>query len=160
MDLTFYAKPGPLTSLTQQQAEQVRELDLGPEGLCRAVQGLLVPPQDAYGSGLSDARLAERNTRPAGVLLHRAMEMDASPLSQPRAAAKRVVGTCRHFAVLATAFLRAVGIPARARCGFAAYFMPPKKLDHWIAEYWSDDGAPLDQDRPADPRPGRREPTR
>jgi hypothetical protein len=30
--------------------------------------------------------------------------------------------------------------PARARCGFAAYFIPPKKVDHWIVEHWSEDG--------------------
>jgi hypothetical protein len=48
-----------------------------------------------------------------------------------------VVGTCRHFAIMATAFLRACGLPARARCGFAAYFTPPKKVDHWIIEHWS-----------------------
>ena len=38
---------------------------------------------------------------------------------------------------MATAFLRATGVLARARCGFATYFIPPKKVDHWIVEYWS-----------------------
>ena len=28
-------------------------------------------------------------------------------------------------------------MPARARCGFATYFIPPKKVDHWVVEYWS-----------------------
>jgi hypothetical protein len=40
---------------------------------------------------------------------------------------------------MATAFLRATGVPGRARCGFATYFVPPKKVDHWIVEYWSVD---------------------
>ena len=39
--------------------------------------------------------------------------------------------------LLATAFLRAADVPARARCGFATYFVPPQKVDHWIVEYWS-----------------------
>jgi hypothetical protein len=85
--------------------------------------------------------MLERNLRPASALLQRALDLDGSePLDHPRPAERRVVGTCRHFAVLATAFLRAVGVPARARCGFAAYFIPPKKVDHWIVEHWSEDG--------------------
>jgi hypothetical protein len=37
--------------------------------------------------------------------------------------------------------LRHQGVPARARCGFGAYFLPGKFEDHWVAEYW--DGAEL-----------------
>lgn len=115
----------------------VRRLGLDPKDLCRAVQGLIIQPPDADGIGLSEQRLTERNTRPASALLQRVLELDgAAPLDQPRPAERRVVGTCRHFAVLATAFLRATSVPARARCGFATYFVPPKKVDHWIVEYW------------------------
>jgi hypothetical protein len=81
--------------------------------------------------------MAERNTRPATALLQRALELDSSPLSVTRPPQHRVVGTCRHFAVLATAYLRAVAIPARARCGIASYFVPGKYVDHWIVEYWA-----------------------
>jgi hypothetical protein len=27
-------------------------------------------------------------------------------------------------------------VPARSRCGFAAYFNPPNFEDHWVCEYW------------------------
>ena len=141
MEIEFYATPGALTELPVEHAELIRQLSLDPEGLCRIAQGLLVAPTDAFGAGLSDQRMAERNTRPARDLLQRAIALDpGSPLQQPRPAEQRVIGTCRHFAVLATAFLRAAGVPARARCGFAAYFVPPKKVDHWITEYWSSEG--------------------
>jgi hypothetical protein len=33
-------------------------------------------------------------------------------------------------------FLRHQGIPARVRCGFAAYFIKNRWEDHWICEYW------------------------
>lgn len=135
----FYATPGPLTTLTTEQAELIRDLGLDPRGLCGLAQSLLVAPSDAFGAGLSAQHKTERNTRPASAILRRALELDAStPLGQQRPAERRVVGTCRHFAVLATSFLRATGVPARARCGFAAYFVPPKKVDHWITEYRSD----------------------
>lgn len=52
----------------------------------------------------------------------------------------RVVGTCRHFAVLSCALLRPLrGNPARARCGFATYFVTGKGVHHWIVEYWRAD---------------------
>lgn len=137
MELDFYAAPGPFTKLTTDQIDLIRRLDLDPSGLCRAAQGLVVSPLDAAGAGLSEQRMAERNTRPASTLLQRVLELDAAPLDRPRPAERRVVGTCRHFAVMATAFLRAASVPARARCGFATYFIPPKKVDHWIVEYWS-----------------------
>jgi len=136
--IDFYAEPGPLTELTAEQEELLNGLGLEPVALCRVAQGLVVAPPDAFGAGLSEQRMAERNLRPASALLERALELDsADPLGHPRPAGRRVVGTCRHFAVLATAFLRAGGVPARARCGFAAYFAPPKKVDHWIVEFWS-----------------------
>jgi hypothetical protein len=140
VDLDFYAGPGPLTELTTEQQAVVTDLDLGSTDLCRIAQGLLVAPLDAFGAGLSEQRLAERNLRPAGELLQRALDLDGSvALGSTRPAEHRVVGTCRHYAVLATAFLRAAGVPARARCGFAAYFIPPKKVDHWIVEHWSEE---------------------
>ena len=135
---SYYAQPGPLTQLTSDQVELVRHLGTDPELLCRYAQALLTQVGDAHGSGLSPVRMAERNTRPATALLQRALELDSSPLSVTRRPEHRVVGTCRHFAVLATAYLRAVAIPARARCGFASYFVPGKYVDHWIVEYWAD----------------------
>lgn len=136
VDLSFYATPGPLTSLTAEQEAMVRDVGPGPERLCRAVQGLLVLPPGTSESEMSEQQLAERNTRPARSLLHRATGLDPSPLDHPRSSGNRVVGTCRHFAVLATAFLRAADIPARARCGFEAYFQPGRNNDHWITEHW------------------------
>ncbi len=163
VDVAYYAAAGPLTELTAHQVEMVRRLALDPVGLCRAAQGLVVPPQDAFGVGLSEQRMAERNTRPASALLQRALELDSvTPLDALRPVDGKVVGTCRHFAVLATAFLRATNVPARARCGFATYFVPPKKVDHWITEYWSNedqrwiriDPEYLDRPTPAPAHPG------
>lgn len=139
MDLEYYATPGPLTALTPAHAEIVRALDLDPPGLCRVAQGLVIAPMDASGAGLDEQRMAERNTRPAGDLLERVLDLDGAPLDQPRASGRRIVGTCRHFAVLATAFSRACDVPSRARCGFATYFVQDKAVDHWIVECWSAD---------------------
>jgi hypothetical protein len=63
---------------------------------------------------------------------------DARPLSQPRPAAERLVGVCRHFTLLHVAMLRRQGVAARARCGFGAYFEKGKFVDHWVSEYWNE----------------------
>ncbi|MDQ2679266.1 MAG: transglutaminase-like domain-containing protein [Actinomycetota bacterium] len=137
-DLAVYATPGPLTMLPAEQAEMLRRSGLDPIDLCRAAQRVLVSPADAAGAGLSEQRMAEQHLRPASALLERAWHLDAEAgLLGSRPIDRRVVGTCRHYAVLATAFLRAAGVPARARCGFATYFTSPEKVDHWIVEYWS-----------------------
>ncbi len=51
-----------------------------------------------------------------------------------------MVGYCYHFAVLHCAFLRAKGVPSRARCGFAAYYREGAWIDHWVVEYWNQGG--------------------
>ncbi|WP_240929957.1 transglutaminase domain-containing protein [Streptomyces coryli] len=50
-----------------------------------------------------------------------------------------MVGTCRHFATIACAILRARGVASRARCGFGTYFQEGRGYDHWITEYRDDD---------------------
>ncbi|MBF6327810.1 transglutaminase [Nocardia transvalensis] len=63
---------------------------------------------------------------------------DAYALDSAREPSRRVIGTCRHFAVISCALLRYRGIASRVRCGFATYFQPGQGLDHWITEYWDD----------------------
>jgi hypothetical protein len=140
VDVEFYAIPGPFTALTAEQVALVERLGREPLAMCLAAQRLLISPLDAMVIGVSEPRRSERNIRPATLLLDRALELDGrTPFDRERPPEHRVVGTCRHFAVLATAFLRAVDIPARARCGFAAYFVTPQKVDHWTVEVWSAD---------------------
>ncbi|HRB05367.1 MAG TPA: transglutaminase-like domain-containing protein, partial [Ilumatobacteraceae bacterium] len=58
---------------------------------------------------------------------------------EPRPAANRVGARCHVYSRLTVALLRAAGVPARARCGFGAYFRPGWFEDHWVAEYWDAD---------------------
>ena len=162
VDNADYADAGPLTALRPEHAHLVDQLPDDPVAICAAVQGLVIQPDDASRAGLPQHRLAEKNIRPVSRLLGVVLEHDRAPLSQARAPARRVVGTCRHFAVLSVALLRARAIPARARCGFATYFQPGLSLDHWIAEYWRDRWVRIDSEilggslveRPHDLAPG------
>lgn len=69
--------------------------------------------------------------------LQRIRELDDRPLTETRALEKRLVGNCRDFSLMLCAMLRHQGVPARARCGFATYFLPNHFEDHWICEYWN-----------------------
>ncbi|MFE7274082.1 transglutaminase domain-containing protein [Streptomyces sp. NPDC057623] len=134
-----YAQPGPFTTLDAWQLPLIEGLPDDPVGICAAVRGLVIQPSDAAELGIPEARTAEKNIRPVNRLIATLTALDPAPLHRPRTPATRVIGTCRHFATIACAFLRARGVAARARCGFGTYFQQGRGFDHWITEYRDDD---------------------
>jgi Transglutaminase-like superfamily len=107
-----------------------------PVDICRIVQGLVVPAHLADGFGIPVDRHDERSIRPVSAILRALAALDDRRLGEERPIPSRVVGTCRHFALLACAFMRYRGVPARCRAGFASYFTPGSFLDHWVVEYF------------------------
>ncbi|MFI5674466.1 transglutaminase-like domain-containing protein [Streptomyces cellulosae] len=138
-DLLDHARPGPLTRLRTEQLALTDGLPDDPVGVCAAVRSLFIQPVDALPLGVPEARIAEKDIRPVSELIAALTALDPAPLHRPRMPHKRVVGSCRHFATLACALLRARGTPSRARCGFGTYFVAGRGVDHWITEYWKDD---------------------
>jgi hypothetical protein len=134
--IDFYASPAAMTVLPQHPA--LDSIPVEPDALRRSVQGLLVHRDwvTAYGLAAETVRLHEQHLRSTEEVLGRAFELCSDPVAVTRQPADRVVGICRHFAVLHTAFLRDQGVPARVRCGFANYFDRSKWYDHWITERW------------------------
>jgi hypothetical protein len=138
--LDYYARPAAMTE-PGACAPLLEGLPREIPALAELVQGLLLHEHmaaPAYGVTLSDERRAGSHLRSAEQMLGRIRERDSRSLSVARELDERLVGTCRNFSVLAVAMLRAAGVPARARCGFGAYFMPGRFVDHWVAEYWHD----------------------
>ncbi|MGW7531251.1 transglutaminase-like domain-containing protein [Amycolatopsis sp. NPDC054798] len=140
-DVLDYTSPGPFTSLDGVDPLALESTADDPRGICLPVGELVVQPADAQALNLPADRFGENQIRPAGSLVKRLLELDPAPLATAREPAKRVVGTCRHFAVLSCALLRYRGIAARVRCGFATYFQPGQGVDHWITEYWDNSDA-------------------
>jgi hypothetical protein len=104
------------------------------------VQGLLVydlAAQPLYGVELTEQQAETINERDSARLLAVAQAVDPRPLEDARPPASRVGARCHIFSRLTVAFLRAAGVPSRARCGFGAYFRPGWFEDHWVAEYWN-----------------------
>lgn len=121
-------------------ADLLEGLPHGPKALAEIVQGILLHEHLAptYGVQLDDAQHAEAHVRSVEGILDGIATSDTRPLTETRAPAERQVGVCRHFSLLHSAMLRAQGLPARARCGFGAYFEQGKYYDHWVTEYWNE----------------------
>ncbi|SDS75967.1 transglutaminase domain-containing protein [Actinoplanes derwentensis] len=130
-----YAAAGPLTDLSTVSRAALDGLPDDPVALCALAPRLVIQPTDAGQLDLSPGRFSENQLRPAASLIRALLTLDPAPLAAGRAPDQRVVGTCRHFAVLTCALLRRRGIAARARCGFATYFQPGFGLDHWVVEF-------------------------
>ena len=101
------------------------------------IHGLLVHSEwlSAYGLDASAFPSMSRRTLPVSERLQALSKSRSGELREARAPAQRSAGTCRDFALTLCSFLRAKGVPARLRCGFAAYFGEGWE-DHWICEYW------------------------
>jgi hypothetical protein len=140
MSLDFYRQPIDLSDPAS-QAGLFDSLPKGPAALAGVVQGLLMHEHvaPAYGLTLSGAKHGEAHVRGVEAMLQGIAARDRRPLTQPRAPAERQVGVCRHFTLMHVAMLRHQGVPARARCGFGAYFQKDKFVDHWVTEYWSNE---------------------
>jgi hypothetical protein len=136
--LEYYAAPGVMTDPrehTQLFADLPRDL----ASLCKIVQGVMLHIfwAEQYGIKLSDERKTEVQIRSVARKLTRILELDPRPLTEARSLDKKLIGNCRDFSLMLTAMLCSQGVAARARCGFARYFMPSKYEDHWVCEYWN-----------------------
>ncbi|MBK9601608.1 MAG: transglutaminase domain-containing protein [Anaerolineales bacterium] len=107
--------------------------------LVKLVQGVTIHVfwAERYGFKAPPERMAELQLRTMEKRLARTLELDPRPLTESRPIEKKLLGNCRDHSLLLVSMLRHQGIPARARCGFAAYFMPDHFEDHWVVEYWN-----------------------
>ncbi len=135
--LDFFAAPGRFTTLPDDvfRSAEVRDV-------VRVVQGLLVydtVAEPLYDVELSPSQADAIHERDSAALLDLARDIDPRPVDEARPPSARVGGRCHAFSRLTVAFSRAAGVPARARCGFGAYFVRGGLEDHWVAEYWDAD---------------------
>ena len=95
------------------------------------VQGLFIHEGWAGRYGVKIAEPETANLRRTEELLDAAGDR---PLGEAREPADRVATMCRSFSVVTAAMLRAHGVDARARAGFATYFLDGFHEDHWVVE--------------------------
>jgi hypothetical protein len=136
-ELTYYAQQGSMSD-PDAYAPLYQNLPASIPELVKLVQNLTVHVfwAERYGLRLPPERMDELQLRSMKRRLMCTLELDPRALTEPRPLEKKLLGNCRDFSLLLTSFLRYQAIPARARCGFGAYFMPDHFEDHWVAEYW------------------------
>jgi hypothetical protein len=107
--------------------------------LVRVVQGVTIHIfwAERYGFQPPKERMGELELRSMPKRLERTLELEPSPMQEPRPPDKKLLGNCRDHSLLLASMLRHQKIPARARCGFGAYFLPDHYEDHWVTEYWN-----------------------
>jgi Transglutaminase-like superfamily len=128
---------------SQQLARHLVDLPRDLAALQRVARGLVLHYRDDNPSAhdIPDDRLPEIDSRYAQTMLHRLFELDGRPLTEERPPQARLLGCCRDFTVLFLTMARRLGIPARARVGFATYFVPGFNVDHEVAEVWDPEDA-------------------
>lgn len=136
--LEYYAMPGIMTHPGAHD-DLFAGLPQDIAGLCRVVQANLLHVfwAERYGRALSEDEQRALNVRRVEEKLRLMRQAMDCPLGEPRPLELRQVGNCRDFTLLLTTILRHQGVPARARCGFGAYFLPEHYEDHWVCEYWN-----------------------
>jgi hypothetical protein len=137
-EVDYYAGPGPLTD-PGPAAPALDGLPRDIRALARIVQGLVYhyfADEALFGWKPPADRLVEVDTRHASAMLAHVLALDARPLTEPRPPERRLLGCCRDFTVLLCTLARHVGMPVRARMGFARYFIPGFHVDHAVAEWW------------------------
>lgn len=134
--LAFYSKPGIMTD-PGKHAYLLVGLPDDLVSLCSVVQSNLIHVfwAERMGVNLTEGQQSILQIRPVSEKLAHIAETNCQPLNIPRPLDQRQVGNCRDFTILLVSMLRHEGIPARARCGFSAYFDPDQYVDHWVCEY-------------------------
>lgn len=72
----------------------------------------------------------------AAAILAELYRRDPRGFVPDRAVENRLVITCRFVALLMASLLKARGIPARVRAGYAPYIRSDGMETHWITQYW------------------------
>lgn len=132
----YYRSHGPMTA----GAAQLSNLPRDVARLREIIQGVLIHVHMApwlYDVKLSEQRQNDQHLRPIPEVLARIGELSPRPLTAAREPGNRMAAVCRHFSLMLCAILREQGVPARARCGFGAYFNSGRFEDHWVCEYWN-----------------------
>ncbi|WP_105615196.1 transglutaminase-like domain-containing protein [Vallitalea okinawensis] len=138
--LDYYKAHGRMTEIKTNQ-HMVIDLPHDIKGIVLTVQNILLHQHWAkrYGIELDEENVKEPWVRSVEEKLIHLNKVGYEHITDQKELKDKMISICRDFSVVAAALCREVGIPARARCGFATYFEKDKYIDHWVLEYWCED---------------------
>lgn len=137
--LDYYSSPGAMTD-PDKYSHLLEKIPVDIREICSLVQNNLLHVfwAERYGRVISEDEKLTLNLRPVARKFEVLHQTNSSPLTTPRSVDHRQIGNCRDFTVMLVSILRHLGVPARARCGFATYFLSNHYEDHWVCEYWNE----------------------
>jgi len=140
--LMYFAQQGRMSD-PESQVSLFQSLPNSVAELVKLVQNVTIHIfwAERYGYKIPAERMFELQLRSLSRRLERTMQLAPQQIHVERPVDMKLIGNCRDHSLLLTAFLRHQGIPARARCGFATYFLPNHFEDHWVTEYWDQSSA-------------------
>lgn len=136
--LEYYSKHGIMSDITSQKS-MVTDLPKTVEGIVKVVQNLILHEHwvQHYGVTLDEDKGQAPWIRSVNDKLVYLSKKGYTHVSDDLGHESKIIGICRDFTLLAVALCREVGMPARARCGFATYFEEGHYIDHWVLEVWN-----------------------
>lgn len=137
--LEYYKKSGGLSDLGK-YSQNANELVQDPKSLSKVVQGIILHDMwiGRYNVNPKPSQWCSAKAPSMEDLLDTVVAIDQAGPFEHREPSERVIACCREFSTMLCGILRAKGIPARARCGFAPYLAKEGYYeDHWMCEYWT-----------------------
>ncbi len=110
--LAYFAEQGPISN-PGAYISLLEGLPTSISDLVNLVQGVTIHVfwAERYGLNVPPERMSELQLRSMERRLARTMELDASPLTEPRPVGKKLLGNCRDHSLLLVSLLRHQGIP-------------------------------------------------
>ncbi|WDV44342.1 transglutaminase-like domain-containing protein [Clostridiaceae bacterium M8S5] len=137
--LKYYTDHGIMTEVKNMK-HMVNGLPRDIECIVSTIQNIFLHQfwAERYGIKLTKEQKNEPLLRSVEEKLIHLQSIGYSHITQEKELKDKMISICRDFSVMGVALCREVGIPARARCGFATYFEKGKYIDHWVIEYWNE----------------------
>lgn len=132
----FCSLPDDISTLGRLVCSQVIHRVTLKEGNTNANQTLLYGDMNRY--PWYRMRCEDDILLTAPALTSELFRLDERGFVKDRKVEHKIVVTCRYVSVLMSAILKAKGIPARCRAGFAPYFKNGISMDHWINQYYNE----------------------
>lgn len=139
--LVYYSKQGQLSGLGK-HTQAAKELSSDICCLTEVVQGIILHDMwiDRYKVKPKPSQWCRVLSPSMEDLLDTVVGVNNTEPFERREPGERVIACCREFSTMLCGVLRAKGIPARARCGFAPYLAKEGYYeDHWMCEAWDED---------------------
>ena len=137
MNLSYYIEqssftsPGIFQDLLKQFPDDVTDI-------CHCLHHLFLHYNDIklLNTIIDPVRFHEMNFRTAADIFQKMMSLNSSSILIKRVASHRVLGICRHTALIICSILRSRNIPARLRAGFVNYLIPGMYLDGYALQFF------------------------